>query len=161
MKVIVYMIVACCLLCVGCGLLESEEPPEADRQPSPAVKVEFRPAWNTPEPGLTPMKTTDTGQEIHIGEEVLMTNTHIASASARPDEYGQYTIEIVLTQEGRAKFAEITAESVGRPLAIFLDGRLVSAPVVQERIDSDRALIHGIENREEAERLARGIGGGR
>ncbi len=46
-----------------------------------------------------------------------------------------------------------TSENIGKPLAIVLDGRVQSAPTIQDRI-SDSGIIHGRFTIEEAEDLA-------
>ncbi len=45
--------------------------------------------------------------------------------------------------EGTKLFSQITDANVGRQLAIFLDGQLLSEPVIQERIDNGSAVISG------------------
>ncbi len=45
--------------------------------------------------------------------------------------------------EGEELFAELTGELVGQPLAIFLDGELISAPIVRDQITDGNAVISG------------------
>ncbi len=45
--------------------------------------------------------------------------------------------------EGKALFAKVTGENVGRTLAIFLDGKMIQAPRIQESIDNGTARITG------------------
>lgn len=52
-------------------------------------------------------------------------------------------ISIQFTSEGGALFEEITTRNIGKPLAIFLDGRPISAPLVQEAISGGQAQITG------------------
>ncbi|MDP3771835.1 MAG: protein translocase subunit SecD, partial [bacterium] len=53
------------------------------------------------------------------------------------------TISLELTDEGGKIFAIITKENIGKPVAIFLDGAPISAPIVQEEITGGRAQISG------------------
>lgn len=46
-------------------------------------------------------------------------------------------------EEGGALFEKITTENVGRQLAIFLDGQVISSPVIQEPISGGSATITG------------------
>ncbi len=55
----------------------------------------------------------------------------------------QPTVVVNFNAEGTKLFAKITDENVGRELGIFLDGRLLSAPTIQERIDNGTAVISG------------------
>lgn len=52
-------------------------------------------------------------------------------------------VQIEFTDQGAKKFADITKRNVGRPVAIFLDNVLVSAPVVQQEIIGGNAVISG------------------
>ena len=62
-------------------------------------------------------------------------------------------IRITLTPEGTAKLTALTREALGKRLAIFTDGRLLSAPTVREVISSDSLMITGNMTRKEAEEL--------
>lgn len=59
--------------------------------------------------------------------------------------------------EGSQIFADITRENVGRQLAIFLDGELISAPVIRETINGGTAQISGGFTPEEARDLVRDL----
>lgn len=63
-------------------------------------------------------------------------------------------VQVTFNAEGTKLFADITSQNLGRQLAIFLDGRLLSAPVIQERIDNGSAVISGSFTAEEAKSLA-------
>ena len=64
----------------------------------------------------------------------------------------QVTIEF--TDVGAKKFADITKRNIGKPLAIFLDNNLVSAPTVQQEIIGGNAVITGQFNINEAKDLS-------
>lgn len=53
--------------------------------------------------------------------------------------------EIVLNfnDEGKALFAKVTRENIGKTLAIFLDGQMIQAPVIQDAIENGTAQITG------------------
>ncbi len=50
-------------------------------------------------------------------------------------------VELTLTKDGQKKFAEATGNLIGQQIAIKLDGVTQSAPTVQSKIDSDKAII--------------------
>ena len=50
---------------------------------------------------------------------------------------------IQFDSEGTQLFAEITKRNVGKPLAIYLDGILIDAPIVNEEISGGKAQISG------------------
>lgn len=66
-------------------------------------------------------------------------------------------VTVTFTEEGAALFEEITANNVGEQLAIFLDGELVSSPVIEEPISGGTAVISGRFTPEEARDLAENL----
>jgi preprotein translocase subunit SecD len=85
----------------------------------------------------------------------LMTGEYIADARVRPSEQlqGPY-VELILNSTGARIFEQITGANVKRRLAIVLDNRVYSAPVIQERIGGGRASITGSFDIKEARDLA-------
>ncbi len=56
---------------------------------------------------------------------------------------GKPEVGLEFDEEGKKLFGEITGRNVEKPLAIFLDGLLVSAPQVKEPITDGKAAISG------------------
>ncbi|MBI2357379.1 MAG: protein translocase subunit SecD [Deltaproteobacteria bacterium] len=85
----------------------------------------------------------------------LMTGEYITDARVRPGSglEGPY-VELILNSSGARLFERITGENVKRRLAIVLDNRVYSAPVIQERIGGGRASITGSFDMKEARDLA-------
>jgi preprotein translocase subunit SecD len=85
----------------------------------------------------------------------LMTGEYITDARVRPSSQlqGPY-VELILNATGARLFEQITAANVKRRLAIVLDNRVYSAPVIQERIGGGRASITGSFDLKEARDLA-------
>jgi protein-export membrane protein SecD len=69
-------------------------------------------------------------------------------------------IMLTFSQEGAKIFEELTAKNVGKPLAIYIDGSIISAPNVQEKISGGSAQITGQFTVEEAKALARNLNAG-
>jgi preprotein translocase subunit SecD len=90
-----------------------------------------------------------------LESRTLMTGEYIVDARVRPATKmeGPY-VELILNSRGARLFEEITAANVKRRLAIVLDGRVYSAPVIQERIGGGRASITGSFTIKEARDLA-------
>ena len=57
--------------------------------------------------------------------------------------FGEPYVSITLNSKGAQIFANVTATNVGKRLAIVLDGKVVSAPVIREAIPSGQAQISG------------------
>lgn len=66
-------------------------------------------------------------------------------------------VSIRFTAEGAKLFADITREHVGEQLGIFLDGELLSSPVINEAITGGTAVISGSFTPDEAQALAQNL----
>jgi len=85
----------------------------------------------------------------------LMTGEAIADANVRRgDQLEGLYVELALNSVGSTAFDRLTAENVGRLLAIVLDGRVYSAPQIRERISGGVASITGNFDFQEARDLA-------
>jgi len=62
-------------------------------------------------------------------------------------------ISVEFTKPAAKLFERITSESIGKKIAIVVDGKVVSAPAIRERV-SGRAVISGRFTPEEARRIA-------
>jgi preprotein translocase subunit SecD len=63
-------------------------------------------------------------------------------------------VNITFNTEGGAKFAKLTTQNVGKPFAIILDGKVLSAPNINEPILGGSAQISGHFTAESAGQLA-------
>ena len=63
-------------------------------------------------------------------------------------------VSMTFDARGARIFERVTSENVGRRLAIVLDGKVQSAPVIRERIGGGRAVITGSFTLDEARDLA-------
>ena len=84
---------------------------------------------------------------------VLMTGDKLSRAQAGYDPNGQIVVTMSFTSEGQELFGKITAENVGRRLAIVLDEEMKSAPNIRQAISGD-AVIEGIPTLDEAKDIA-------
>ncbi len=66
-------------------------------------------------------------------------------------------VSITFNEEGAALFESITKDNIGEQLAIFLDGTLMSSPVINEAIGGGKAVISGNFTPEEARELVRNL----
>lgn len=83
--------------------------------------------------------------------------------SARVDfnqQTGGIQVALQFNEEGTDLFAEITRKNIGKRVGIFIDGQLLSAPMVQSEIPGGQAVITGAGNLEEARALARNLQAG-
>lgn len=75
------------------------------------------------------------------------------NAAVTLDDLGKPEVSIEWTTEGAKLFGEITQRDVNKPLGIFLDNTLISAPTVQEAITDGKAVINNM-TLDEAKKLA-------
>ncbi len=94
-------------------------------------------------------------RQLHVLEKkVQLTGEGITRAYVRADPTtGQPEVNLNFSASAAAKFARITGANVGRRLAIVLDGRVASAPVIQNKISGGRATISGTFSDDEARDL--------
>lgn len=90
---------------------------------------------------------------------ILVQGTDVADATAgsrQTDMGSEYAVSLVMTAEGKEKFAQATqnAYSKGESLGIYYDGGIISAPNVNAAITDGNAQISPMESFEEAEKLA-------
>lgn len=69
-------------------------------------------------------------------------------------------VQIQFDEEGGKLFQELTKRNVGKPIAIFVGGELVSAPTVQNEIVGGNAVITGSRDIKEAQNLAQDLNTG-
>ncbi len=69
-------------------------------------------------------------------------------------------VSLKFDSEGSRMFEDITGRNVGKPVAIFLDGYIISAPRVDEKITGGEAVISGGFNIQEAKLLAQRLNAG-
>ena len=90
-----------------------------------------------------------------LKDQVLLTGDQIADAYPDTGVTGfERTVALRFDRDGRGKFAEVTTDNVGEALAVLLDGRVQSAPTIQEPIIGGTASISGNFTFEESQYLA-------
>ena len=96
----------------------------------------------------------ETGSWYVLESPVLLSGDRINDAGPST---GRTSFDIVVSMSfdsvGRRKFAQVTGDHVGEHLAILLDGRVQSAPVIQDQIVGN-AIIQGNFTYEEASYLS-------
>ncbi len=94
-------------------------------------------------------------QPYLVRERTLLTGAYLDNARVQIDQqYNEPYVLINFNREGARIFEQVTAENVRNRLAIVLDNRVYSAPVIQERIGGGTARITGNFSTQEARDLA-------
>ncbi len=89
-----------------------------------------------------------------IKKQTLLTGDRLTNAKVTPDQTGRMIVLMDFDRVGARIFGNVTGEHVGERLAIVLDDRVCSAPVIRSRIDGGSAQIEGMFSPEEAHDLA-------
>ncbi len=90
-----------------------------------------------------------------LSEDAFITGQMLENAvSARDQQFNTPQVQFELSRRGGRRFAEVTGQNVGEFLAIVLDGEVVSAPVIRDRIGARGQIELGGSTLQEASDLA-------
>lgn len=95
-------------------------------------------------------------EKLLLYKKADLTGEYLETADVRFDQssFGQPIVAMKLKGDGVKKFADLTKDNIGRRLAIVLDGKIYSAPRINEAIPSGEAVITGRFTPDEAKDLA-------
>ncbi len=88
-----------------------------------------------------------------VKKVAAITGRDLRNARQTLDENNRPAVGFTLNSEGARKFGKVTGDNIGRRLAIVLDGRVQSAPVIEGRITDD-GRITGSFSLQEAQDLS-------
>lgn len=91
---------------------------------------------------------------LALEKDAMLTGEDVVDARPSFDQMNQSYVMLNFNSRGAAVFDRITAENVGKRMAIVLDGKIYSAPNIRERISGGRASISGSFTTAEAQDLA-------
>jgi preprotein translocase subunit SecD len=124
---------------------------------TPTPEATNTPASATPSPEVTPTPSPEAtpAPENKVYHTVL-TGAALDPARivVRQDQVGKFMIEFALKPEAKQIFADYTSTHIGQVLAIVLDGRVISTPVIQSAITEGSGVITGNFTEESANALA-------
>lgn len=90
---------------------------------------------------------------------VFTTNDLLPNAEAQIRKDGKPTLTIELTENGTQMFSDFTSKHISEYVAVFANGRLMSAPVVKVAVRISRLEVTGFSSLAEAEAVAKQIKG--
>jgi len=140
------------------GQLELRRVQDPNPYPSEAAALAGHGGVLPPGTELMGSKTTDAsgqGSWYLVDRSPVITGRDLRSATSTPstDNPGAYEVNFTLSTEAARRFGPFTEQNVGRPMAIVLDRKVESAPVIQSRIE-DSGRITGRFGQQEANDLA-------
>ncbi|HPS20850.1 MAG TPA: protein translocase subunit SecD [Candidatus Omnitrophota bacterium] len=95
-------------------------------------------------------------EPLLVSTEAALTGDLLVNAKTEfsSESFGEPYVSLTLNPKGAQLFADLTATNVGKRLAIVLDGKVISAPVIREPIPSGQAQISGNFSVDEANDLS-------
>ncbi len=94
-------------------------------------------------PGVQFLPNKD-GGVIAVKRRALISGENLVDAKSEPDtENGGYRISFRLDTPGARNFGRVTTQNIGKPFAIVLDGKVISAPTIQSAILGGSGVITG------------------
>jgi preprotein translocase subunit SecD len=94
-------------------------------------------------PGSQVLPMLEGGGPIAVKRRVMVSGDQLTDASQSFDQDGRPDINIKFNTAGARRFGRATQENVGKPFAIILDDKVLSAPVINEPILGGNAQIAG------------------
>lgn len=106
--------------------------------------------------------TDDQLKEAVFSKDALVTGKDLLENSCRANiqSSGDPEIEFEFKSKGGSDFEEFTRAHVGEYLAVFLDHKLLTAPVIDSVIPGGKGVIHGSFTLESAKALAANLNAG-
>ncbi len=101
-----------------------------------------------------PVGSTDKTPMLVVDKDPVLTGEDVVDARPGFDQMNEAYVSLNFNNRGASIFERITGENVGRRMAIVLDGKIYSAPNINERIAGGRASISGSFTAAEAQDLA-------
>ena len=107
------------------------------------AQLNFRLATDNEEFGVDKL-ISENGEELNVSKRIIMSGENLIDAQPNfNNQSNQPTVSFTLDRMGAQKFGRATTDNVGKRLAIVLDGKIVSAPSINEPITSGSGMISG------------------
>ena len=98
---------------------------------------------------------SETGEKLIISKRIVMSGDNLVDAQPSiQNQQNEPTVSFTLDRLGAQKFGRATTDNVGKRLAIVLDGKVISAPNINEPITSGSGVISGNFSFQEATDLS-------
>jgi preprotein translocase subunit SecD len=108
-----------------------------------------------PGPGNEILPSIDEPGTFYILERApVVTGEELVDAQPDFDQNGRPAVSFRFNPTGARKFGDYTADNIGNPFAIVLDGEVISAPVIQSHIPGGSGIITGNFTVEQSTQLA-------
>lgn len=93
-------------------------------------------------------------------EKPVLTGDDILPSAAPQQASEGWSVLVKFTEDGARRFHDFTKHNIGEYLAVFYNGRMISAPLIKEAISDGQAYITGFGSGEQARAAVHGINAG-
>ncbi len=94
--------------------------------------------------GAEILKYEDSTEESMVSKRIILSGDNLLDAQPRMNNQNNETIvSFTLDRVGAKRFGKATSTGIGKQLAIVLDGKIISAPVIRDTIASGSGQISG------------------
>ena len=94
--------------------------------------------------GVETLKYEDDINEATVSKRIIISGENLLDAQPKMDpQTNQTIVSFSLDRVGAKRFGKATSTGVGKQLAIVLDGKIISAPVIRDTIASGSGQISG------------------
>jgi preprotein translocase subunit SecD len=156
------LVFLCAAACISCakkkGIIKETEKPvvlENKEQKKPAL-VEIRFVKQGGGDDQT-FAVRETNEFLALEDKVLFSQSDIISADLILDDYGNSAVKVLLTDEASERFAALTGANIGRRMGIVVNGELITAPQIREKIPDGSLVIKGSLTKLEAETIKKSL----
>ena len=111
--------------------------------------------------GSQVLPMADGSGRIAVLRRVMVSGEQLIKAQQTFDQNGQAVVSITFNTAGSKRFGRVTQENVGKPFAIILDDKVLSAPNINEPILGGQAQISGNFTVDSANQLAVALASGK
>nr|WP_294849704.1 protein translocase subunit SecD [uncultured Sphingomonas sp.] len=112
-------------------------------------------------PGAQILPMADGTGAIAVQRRTIVSGEQLVKATQAYDENGRPAIDFTFNTTGAKRFGRVTQENIGKPFAIILDNKVLSAPTIQSPILGGKGQITGSFTVEEASQLAVSLSSGK
>ena len=94
--------------------------------------------------GVEKLNYEDGTEEANVSKRIILSGENLLDAQPRMNnETNETVVSFTLDRVGAKRFGKATSSGIGKQLAIVLDGKIISAPVIRDTIASGSGQISG------------------
>ena len=94
--------------------------------------------------GAEKLKYEESSEEAMVSKRIILSGDNLLDAQPRMNnETNETVVSFTLDRVGAKRFGKATSTGIGKQLAIVLDGKIISAPVIRDTIASGSGQISG------------------